>query len=187
MATIKDVARKAGVSTSTVSKFINGGKLRHENAETIRQAIQELDFRVNPFARGLKTQRSRSIGVLLPSMTAPYYGSVVMSLEKALREYGYHCLISCYSAQHGLERDNLRFLISNGIDGLVYVPEDLSVEEFEELTAIRSIPVVQVDRMIQGVESDTVLVDNSEAVSHATSMLIEKGHRRIALISGFSS
>lgn len=184
MATIKDVARKAGVSTSTVSKFINGGKLRHENAETIRQAIQELDFRVNPFARGLKTQRSRSIGVLLPSMTAPYYGSVVMSLEKTLREYGYHCLISCYSAQHGLERDNLQFLISNGIDGLVYVPEDLSAEEFEELTAIRSIPVVQVDRMIQGVESDTVLVDNSEAVSNATSMLIEKGHRRIALISG---
>lgn len=184
MATIKDVARKAGVSTSTVSKFINGGNLRQENAETIRQAIQELDFRVNPFARGLKTQRSRSIGVLLPSMTAPYYGSVVMSLEKTLREYGYHCLISCYSAQHGLERDNLQFLISNGIDGLVYVPEDLSAEEFEELTAIRSIPVVQVDRMIQGVESDTVLVDNSEAVSNAVSMLIEKGHRRIALISG---
>lgn len=184
MATIKDVAQKVGVSTSTVSKYINGGNLRQENAEAIRQAIAELDYRVNPFARGLKTQRSRSIGVLLPSMSAPFYGSVVMSLEKQLRSQGYHCLISCYSAQHGLERDNLQFLISNGIDGLVYVPEDLSAEEFYELTANRSIPVVQVDRMIQGVDSDTVLVDNSDAAHSAVTYLIEKGHRRIALISG---
>ena len=184
MATIKDVAQKVGVSTSTVSKYINGGNLRQENAEAIRQAIAELDYRVNPFARGLKTQRSRSIGVLLPSMSAPFYGSVVMSLEKQLRTQGYHCLISCYSAQHGLERDNLQFLISNGIDGLVYIPEDLSAEEFYELTANCSIPVVQVDRMIQGVDSDTVLVDNSDAAHCAVTYLIEKGHRRIALISG---
>lgn len=184
MATIKDVAQRVGVSTSTVSKYINGGNLRQENAEAIRQAIVELDYRVNPFARGLKTQRSRSVGVLLPSMSAPFYGSVVTSLEKQLRAQGYHCLISCYSAQHGLERDNLQFLISNGIDGLVYIPEDLSAEEFYELTANRSIPVVQVDRMIQGVDSDTVLVDNSDAAHSAVTYLIEKGHRKIALISG---
>ena len=95
MATIKDVARMADVSTSTVSKFINGGNVRAENVDAIRNAIRELDYRVNPFARSLKTQRSRSIGVLLPNMTAPFYGSVVMALDRALRDYGYHCLISC--------------------------------------------------------------------------------------------
>lgn len=184
MATIKDVARRAGVSTSTVSKFINGGNVREENVEAIRSAIRELDYRVNPFARSLKTQRSRSIGVLLPNMTAPFYGSVVMSLDKTLREQGYHCLISCYSSQHGLERDKLQFLISNGIDGLIYVPEDISAEEFWELTANCGIPVVQMDRMIQGVAADAVLVDNSEAVNKAVSYLVEQGHRRIALISG---
>lgn len=184
MATIKDVARMAGVSTSTVSKYINGGNVRAENVDAIRNAIRELDFRVNPFARSLKTQRSRSIGVLLPNMTAPFYGSVVMALDKTLRDYGYHCLISCYSSQHGLERDNLQFLISNGIDGLIYAPEDLSGEEFYELTANCNIPVVQLDRMIQGVATDTVLVDNSEAVEKAVSHLVGLGHRRIALISG---
>lgn len=184
MATIKDVARMAGVSTSTVSKFINGGNVREENVDAIRNAIRELDYRVNPFARSLKTQRSRSIGVLLPNMTAPFYGSVVMALDKALRDYGYHCLISCYSSQHGLERDNLQFLISNGIDGLIYAPEDISAEEFYELTANCNIPVVQLDRMIQGVATDTVLVDNSEAVHKAVTHLVEHGHRRIALISG---
>ena len=184
MSTIKDVAKLAGVSPSTISKFMNGGNVREENAEAIREAIAALDYRVNPFARSLKTQRSRSIGVLLPDMTAPFYGSVVTSLDKALREHGYHTLISCYSSNHGLERDNLRYLISTGVDGLVYIPEDLSADEFYELTAHRNVPVVQVDRMIQGVDSDVILVDNSEIMHNAVSALINKGHRRVAIITG---
>ena len=184
MATIKDVARMAGVSTTTISKYINGGNVRAENAAAIRTAIDALDFRVNHFARGLKTQRSRSIGILLPDMTAPFYGTVLMSMDRAFREHGYHSLVSCYGSSHGLERDNLRFLLSTGIDGLVYVPEDLTAEEYAELTANSAIPMVQVDRMIQGVPSDTVLVNNSDSVYHAVSRLIGKGHRRISIITG---
>ena len=157
MATIKDVARLAGVSISTVSKYINGGNVRRENIEPIRQAIDELDYRVNPFARSLKAQRSRSIGILLPSMIAPFFGNVVTALDKALRFHGYHTIISCYGSNHGLERDNLKFLISNGVDGLVYIPEDLSADEFQELTENYSIPTVQIDRMIRGVDTDAVL------------------------------
>ena len=184
MATIKDVARMAGVSVSTVSKFINGGNVRPENVEPIRTAIEALDFRVNPFARSLKSQRSRSIGILLPSMSAPFYGSVVTSLDKALREHGYHTLISCYGATHGLERDNLHFLITNGIDGLVYIPEDVTAEEYRELTENMNIPAVQIDRQIQGLETDTVLVNNTDAQCQAVTWLIEKGHRRIAAVTG---
>jgi len=184
MATIKDVARMAGVSMSTVSKYINGGNLRPDKQEAVRTAIEALDYRVNPFARNLKGQRSRAIGILLPDMTAPFFGSIVSVLDKSLRENGYHSLISCYGSSHGLERDNLQFLINNGIDGLVYIPEDLSADEFLELTANRHIPVVQVDRMIQGVSSDTVLVDNTDAVYQAISSLIAEGHRRIAIVTG---
>ncbi len=184
MATIKDVARMAGVSIATVSKYLNGGNVRDENAAAISHAIESLDFRVNPFARSLKTQRSRSIGILIPDLTAPFYGSFLNALDKILREHGYHTLISCYSANHGLERDNLQFLISTGIDGLIYAPEDLTADEFYELTANCNIPVVQFDRVIQGVISDTVLVKNMDAVHTAVSKLIERGHRRIGLISG---
>ena len=184
MATIKDVARMAGVSTTTISKYINGGHVRAENAQAIRDAITALDFRVNHFTRGLKTQRSRSIGILLPDMTAPFFGTLLMSLDKTFREHGYHSLVSCYGSSHGLERDNLRFLLTTGIDGLIYVPEDLTAEEYAELTANSAVPMVQVDRMIQGVSADTVLVNNSEAVYQAISRLIEKGHRRIGIISG---
>lgn len=184
MATIKDVARMAGVSVSTVSKYINGGNVRPEIAQAVSRAIETLDFRVNPFARNLKTKSSRSIGILLPDMTAPFFGSVITALDKALREHGYHSLISCYSSNYGLERDNLRYLISAGIDGLIYIPEDVSAEEYYELTAHRNVPVVQVDRMIPGIDSDVVLVDNADVIYKATAQLIAKGHRRVAMVAG---
>ena len=184
MATIKDVARLAGVSVSTISKYMNGGNVLEENAEAIRKAIAQLDYRVNPFARSLKTQKSKAIGVLLPEMTPPFFGSVVMSLDRTLREHGYHTLISCYSSSYGLERENLQFLINNGIDGLIYAPENISAEEFHDLTANCSIPTVQIDRMVQGVSSDTVLVDNADAAYKAVSHLLNQGHKRVATIIG---
>jgi len=187
MATIKDVARMAGVSQSTVSKYLNGGQVRPNNLESIRSAIAALDYRVNPFARSLKTQRSHSIGILLPALSAPFYSQVFIALDKVLRENGYHAIISCYSSDHGLERDYLNFLIGTGADGLIYVPENLTAEEFAELTANRSIPVVQIDRAIPGVTADAVLTENTESSFQAVSRLIAAGHRRIAAISGLSS
>ena len=184
MATIKDVARLAGVSVSTISKYLNGGNVLEENAEAIRNAIETLDYRVNPFARSLKTQKSRSIGVLLPEMTPPFFGSVVQSLDRTLREHGYHTLISCYSSSYGLERENLQFLINNGIDGLIYAPEDISAEEFYDLTGNCNLPTVQIDRMVQGVKCDTVLVGNADAAYGAVDYLIDRGHRRVAIITG---
>lgn len=184
MSTIKDVAKMAGVSMSTVSKYINGGTVRPEKLEAIRHAIEVLDYRVNPFARSLKVPRNRTVGVLFPDIIAPFFGSLLTALDKVLREHGYHTLISCYGSNHGMERSNLKFLISNGIDGLIYVPEDLSCEEYEELTSKCNVPTVLVDRLIQGVSTDSVLVDNSEAVYNAVSLLISKGHQKIAIISG---
>lgn len=140
MTTIKDVARLAGVSPSTVSKYINGGSVRKENIASIRSAIARLDYRVNPIARSLKTRRSYSVGILLPSLAAPFFSSVFMASDRVLRERGYHSMISCYYADHGLERDYLSYLMNAGADGLIYVPENLTAEEFQELTAHRDIP-----------------------------------------------
>jgi LacI family transcriptional regulator len=184
MATIKDVAERAGVAPSTISKYLNGGHVREQSADAIRAAIAALDYRVNPFARGLKTNTSRSIGILLPSITAPFYGTVFMALDKIIRERGYHSLISCYGSSHGLERDNLSYLLSTGVDGLIYMPEDLSADEFRELTVNSNIPVVQVDRIIQGVATDAVLSDNADSVYRAVNLLVGQGHRRVAVITG---
>lgn len=184
MATIKDVARMAGVSQSTVSKYINGGQVRPANLESIRKAISALDYRVNPFARSLKTQRSHSAGILLPTLSVPFYSQIFTALDKVLRENGYHTIISCYSSDHGLERDYFNFLLSTGVDGLIYLPENLTSDEFLEITANRGVPVIQVDRAIPGVPADTVLTDNTESSLQAVDHLIRCGHRRIAAISG---
>ena len=187
MATIKDVARMAGVSQSTVSKYINGGHVRPANLEAIRNAIAALDYRVNPFARSLKTQRSLSVGILLPTLSISFYSYIFTALDKVFRENGYHTIISCYSSDHGLERDYLNFLIGTGVDGLIYLPENLTSDEFLEITANRGIPVVQVDRVIPGISADAVLSDNTESACQAIAYLIRNGHRRIAAISGPTS
>ena len=184
MATIKDVARRAGTAPSTVSKYLNGGHVREDNAIAIREAIAALDYRVNPFARNLKTQRSHAIGILLPDMCATFWSSIVTALDKVLRENGYHSLISCYDTNHGLERDKLQFLLDTGVDGLVYIPENLTAEEFEELTANCGVPVVFVDRTIPGVHIDSVLSSNTDATYRAVSHLLESGNQQIGIISG---
>lgn len=187
MATIKDVAQLAGVSISTVSKYLNGGNVRPEYADAVKKAVTELEYRANPYARSLKTPRAKSVGILLPSMALDFFGNIINALDKVLRSSGYHTVISCYGSDHGLERDYLRFLLNNGIDGLIYAPEHLSAEEFNELTNKRYVPIVQIDRMIQGVECDAVLSDNTDASYTAVTRLIRDGHRRIALISGPAS
>ena len=184
MPTIKDVARSADVSLATVSKYLNGGHVRPENAAAIAAAITALDYHVNPHARGLKNQTSRTVGVLLPDIAAPFYGTVVTAIDRVLREQGIHTLIACYSSDHGLEREKLQFLLSNGIIGLIYAPENLSPEEYSELTRHHNVPTVQMDRLIPGVECDAILVDNTDAAYSAVSRLIQKGHTRIAAITG---
>lgn len=187
MPTIKDVARLAGVSVSTVSKYINGGAVREENREAVRAAIARLDYRVDPIARSLKTRRTYSIGVLLPTLNISFYSYIFTALDKEFRERGYHTIISCYSSDHGLERDYLNFLIGTGVDGLIYLPENLTAEEFLEITAKRNVPVVQVDRAIPNISADAVLSDNTESAYRAIDHLIRAGHRRIAAISGPTS
>jgi len=184
MSTIKDVARLAGVSTSTVSKYINGGNVRQDKLAPIKSAIAELDYRVNPFARSLKTQRSMTVGLLLPSAFVTFFSTVLTSAEQVLRRQGYYTLAAYYDSKHGLERSYLNHLINMGVDGIIYAPEDLTAEEFKELTSGRSVPVVQFDRIIPGVEADAVLCDNAEASHQAVNMLIANGHRRIAIITG---
>ncbi len=184
MVTIKDVARRAGVSPSTVSKHLNGGHVRQENVESIQAAVRELNYRANPFARNLKTQRSRSIGMLLPDLGATFYSAIFAAVDKVLRQNGYHTLISCYNADYGLERNYLNFLLNTGVDGLIYIPENLTCEEFQEFTANRNVPIVQVDRMIPGISADAVLAENTEASYQAVKRLIARGHRRIAVVGG---
>ena len=182
MSTIKDVARRTGLSLSTISKYLNGGNVREENRLAIDAAIEELDYSVNVFARSLKANRSMTIGVLLPTISSPFFGRVVAAMEPVLRRSGYECFVCSYDFDREQELKKLEFLARYHVDGIVYVPENVTAGEVR--ARVGAIPVVLIDRSLDQADYDTVVVDNLNAVYMAIELLIGRGHRRIGLIAG---
>ena len=182
MSTIKDVARRTGLSLSTISKYLNGGNVREENRLAIDAAVAELGFSVNVFARSLKANRSMTVGVLLPTISSPFFGRVVASLELILRRSGYECFVCSYDFDREQELGKLAFLARYHVDGIVYVPEHATAEELR--VRVGTIPVVLIDRSLENAQYDTVVVDNLNAVYMAVEHLIGRGPRRIGLIAG---
>jgi len=84
MATIKDVSKRTGLSISTISKYLNGGSLREENRIAIEAAIKELNYKVNHFARGLKTSQSLTVGLLLPTISNPFFAKLASAIDRTL-------------------------------------------------------------------------------------------------------
>ena len=182
MSTIKDVARRTGLSLSTISKYLNGGNVREENRLAIDAAVAELGFSVNVFARSLKANRSMTVGVLLPTISSPFFGRVVASLELILRRSGYECFVCSYDFDREQELGKLAFLARYHVDGIVYVPENVTAGEVR--ARVGAIPVVLIDRSLDQADYDTVVVDNLNAAYGAIEHLINQGHRRIGIIAG---
>ena len=182
ISTIKDIARETGLSLATISKYMNGGHVLDQNRERIEAAIEKLDYRVNYFARGLKTNRSMTIGVLLPTIASPFFGRVVAEMDKRMRARGYHCIVSSYDFDPALELEKLRFLVSNNVDGIVLVPEHISAGELRSV--VNSLPVILMDRMIPDFSCDNIVADNLNAIYGAIEGLFQNKHRRIGIIVG---
>jgi len=149
----------------------------------IERAIQELGFRVNEIARGLKTNRSKTIGVLIPSLENVFCTSIVANVENILQQSGYSTIICDYREDPAMEQNKLEFLVNKMVDGIVYMPLDTDGTFVAGLLA-EEIPVILIDRPLRGVPCDTVLVDNLNASYHAVEHLITQGHRRIGIIAG---
>lgn len=181
--TIKDVARRTGLSIATISKYINGGNVLEKNRETIAQAISDLGFHVNEVARGLKTSRTMTVGILIPDLENVFFTSIVANIENTLQQAGYSCLICDYRENAALEREKLRFLAKKSVDGFIYMPLG-NQEDIVAGLLDRSVPVILIDRPLPGLSCDTVLVDNLNAAYSAVEQLINHGHRRIGIIAG---
>ncbi|SAL32860.1 LacI family transcriptional regulator [Caballeronia sordidicola] len=182
-ATITDVAREAGTGKTSISRYLNGetGLLSKDLRERIEEAIARLDYRPNQMARGLKRGRNRLVGMLLADLTNPYSVEVLQGVEAACHAFGYMPLI-CHAANEvDLERRYLQLLSTYRVEGVIVNALGVKEETLETL-ARGGVPVVLVDRSIEGLVTDMVGLDNTAAVAAAIRHLTEQGFDELVFV-----
>ncbi|MBO5461549.1 MAG: LacI family DNA-binding transcriptional regulator [Ruminococcus sp.] len=182
-ATIKDIAKATGLGLATISSYLNGGNVREKNREKIEQAIKELNFEVNEVARGLKTNRTKVIGIIIPELNNIFCAEIITEMEDVLRAHGYAAMICDCRTDEKREEEAVEFLFHRRVDGLIVIPSGESGACLQKFIQVGK-PVVLIDRKMKNVSCDCVLVDNSGAAKDAVSRLIEAGHRKVGIIAG---
>ena len=150
MVTIIDVAKKAGISKSTISRYLNGGAVKETNRRKIEKTIKELNYNINPMARGLKTSKSYTIGVIIPNITDLFVTYIIQSCEDYLNGLGYSIILCDAKEDIEIEKKRLEFLKRKRVDGIIIQPCTDQGEHI--INASKEIPVVLIDRNIPGIE-----------------------------------
>lgn len=184
MPTIKDVAKRAGVSVSTVSRVLNHHPhVADDVFQRVTDAITELDYSPSRVAQRLRATASQLIGVIFSDISNPFYIDVLRSIEHTLSQQGMSVLISNADSDPAREETFIRIMLNENIAGLIIAP---TKEDVPALAAVArsGVPTVVVDRRLANLEVDTVLVDNFRGALTAIQHLIALGHTRIGVLSG---
>ncbi len=184
MATIKDVAAKAGVSTATVSHVINESRaVSPEAKKKVRAAIKALKYRPDGIARSLRVSHTGTIAVLIADVTNPFFADFVRGVEDTAHKRGgrYNLLLCNTEENTAREQKALDLVLERRIDGIVMAPAGNNEGLLQEL-AESGLPIVFGDRKLKGVTADTVVADNFAAAAELTSHLIALGHKRLGLL-----
>ena len=192
MAGIKEVAKRAGVSISTVSNVMNGKKpVSPELAARVNEAIEELQYEANPVGRGLKSNKTNQVGVIVPSFNQVYFPAILQGIHEAGIKYGYNILVFETNRNVELEKEHVRFLQRSWSDGIILASyangENISDRKYirslvESGSRKKPIPVVSLENVLDpGI--DAVVIDNKKAAGLAVNHLISLGHRSIAHIA----
>jgi LacI family transcriptional regulator, galactose operon repressor len=180
--TIKDVARVAGVSVSTVSAVINDkGVIGPELTEKVRQAVKFLGYFPHQGARGLRVGRNRIIGVVIPDVTNPFYVGILRAAEHAAKRSGYDVMMCDSDDQVENERRHLNSLHARRVEGIVLAPVDSY--EARATARLSSVPMVFVDNAPLDSKANCVVTNNAEVSSEAIRYLLGLGHQRITMIT----
>ena len=187
MATIKDVARLAGVGVGTASRVISGkGSFSKDAAERVAVAVKQLGFRPSATARALSLRSTGTIGVFVPDFKGPYYGPLLHAIDTELRQYDRHMVVAngCgHDDRRQQALDGVRFLISRDCDGIIVSSTALKDVDFMQLR--EGYPqLALVNREVKGMRSHCFTVDHRAAGHLAAQALLDQGHRRFAVVSG---
>lgn len=185
MTTIKDVARLAGVSTTTVSHVVNKTRFVAESTtKKVSAAIDELNYAPSAVARSLKCNSTRTIGILVTKSTNPFFAEVLHGVEESCYNEGYTLILCNTEGNLAKQRDYLRVLTEKRVDGLLVICSDLNHELVSLLEKKTDLPMVVMDWGKGDLKTDCIQ-DNAEQGGYiATKYLIDNGHTHIACISG---
>lgn len=184
MANIQEVATRAGVSISTVSRVLNGtARVNADVAARVRSAMAELHYQPNSAARTLQSKRSRILGLLVTTIQQPFLARLIRGVEDVARQNGYSVLLCNSNEDPARERRNIELLCAERVAGTVVVttserPRDLHL--FRE----HAIPVVGVEHRIADDDLDLVLLDHERGAREAVAHLLAGGYQRIGMITG---
>jgi len=182
--TIRDVAARAGVSIATVSRVLNhGGLAAPETAERVHAAVAELGFRPNRIGRSLKAARTRTFGVLVPSLRNPVFADAVAGIQDAAAAAGYSVLIASSDYQPEREVRAVESLLSHQADALVLTVADADHAESLDRLEAAGTPYVLIYNQTRAAARPYVSVDNV-AAAHALVGMLTLGHRRIGMVAG---
>ncbi|QYN31981.1 LacI family transcriptional regulator [Pseudonocardia sp. DSM 110487] len=186
--TIHQVAAEAGVSPSTVSNVLNGrsDRMLPQTRERVEEAIARLGYRPNGPARQLRTGRSQVLGLVVPSVANPFWGTFARHLEAAALQAGYRVLLCNSEREPARERDYLEELWADGIRGVVLCSSLPSLEHVLPLVE-RGLTLIAFDRTAQAGDPPSLVnisVDNAVGAELATRHLLQLGHRTLAFVSG---
>ena len=187
MVTINDVAKKAGVSITTVSHVINETRfVSKELIEKVNQAIVDVGYYPNQLARGLRSGVTATIGLMIPDNSNPFFADVAKIIETYGFENGYSVILCNSAGDQNKEAAYIDTLLSHQIDGIIFISVNSIFENLKKIKE-RNIPFVVVDRDIPDYDGDTVLVNNEVGGYLATKYLLDLGHTKIACFEGASN
>lgn len=182
MASIHDVARRAGVAPITVSRVVNNnGYVSEETRRRVEAAILELDYIPNALGPSLRSKRTLTLALVLSDITNPFWTTVARGVEDAANQQGYHVIIANTDESPEKQEEYLIFLQKKQVDGFLLVPaSSRSLGTLQK----RRVPVVVLDRYIPGEQVDSVRGDSVGGAYALTRHLLQLGHRRLAIITG---
>jgi LacI family transcriptional regulator len=184
MATIHDVAKLAGVSTATVSRVLSRSRgVQPESARKVLAAAEQLGYRYNAVARALRTNRSNTIGMLVPQISNPFFPALVEAVERRLSREGLELLLCDSQRDVEVEARRLRALVERQVDGIIISPYDFTGSARAVRGLVGRIPVIQVDRRVDDALTDWVGVDDDAGFAQVVDHLVAAGRRRLVFVS----
>jgi LacI family transcriptional regulator len=186
--TLTEVARKAGVGTTTVSRVINGGeRVSPKTLARVLSVIETLGYTPNQAARTLKGHRTKTIGLVIPSIADPFFSSCAEAAQAVARANDSLLIVTTTQNDPLAEIESLDVLIRHRTDGLLIVPADSHDSALRDLLKRIVIPVVAIDRPVYDSSIASVVADNFHGANVATKHLIEHGYKRIVCLTGEST